>query len=77
MKPRHAAALALVGWYLLLPPINLDSKAVLDIDAPFSKWEIYKAFDSAADCEASEAFLMEKSHQFEREGNNFCQISTL
>jgi hypothetical protein len=47
MKPRHAAALALVGWYLLLPPINLDSKAVLDIDAPFSKWEIYKAFDSA------------------------------
>jgi hypothetical protein len=20
MKPRHAAALALIGWYLLLPP---------------------------------------------------------
>lgn len=22
MKPRHAAALALVGWYLMVPPYN-------------------------------------------------------
>ena len=22
MKPRHAAALALVGWYLMLPPLT-------------------------------------------------------
>jgi hypothetical protein len=22
MKPRHAAALALVGWYLMVPPIT-------------------------------------------------------
>jgi hypothetical protein len=24
MKPRHAAALALVGWYLMLPPTSRD-----------------------------------------------------
>jgi hypothetical protein len=36
MKPRHAAALALVGWYLLLPPIT-GIPSNLDVDAPFSK----------------------------------------
>ena len=26
MKPRHAAALALVGWYLLVPPDRDDAR---------------------------------------------------
>jgi hypothetical protein len=34
MKPRHAAAPALVGWYLMTPP--LDSGQVLS-DAPISQ----------------------------------------
>ena len=25
MKPRHAAVLALVGWYLMMPPLTPDS----------------------------------------------------
>ena len=32
MKPRHAAALALVGWYLMTPPPPFDPSA------PLSKW---------------------------------------
>jgi hypothetical protein len=26
MNPRHAAALALVGWYLMVPPISVQDK---------------------------------------------------
>ena len=37
MKPRHAAELALVGWYLMVPLIPLNRFRV-DIDAPSSKW---------------------------------------
>ena len=28
MKPRHAAALALVGWYLLYPPWSAKQQGV-------------------------------------------------
>ncbi len=65
MNPRHAAALVLVGWYLMLPPFKpintlppaftLDSleARVLNTEAPLSQWEIYQACDSADECEAA------------------------
>jgi len=34
MKPRHAAALALVGWYLMMPPW----RPTVDVSAPLSRW---------------------------------------
>jgi hypothetical protein len=46
MKLRHAAALALVGWYLMVPPIR-DGKV---IDVPVSQWEHLDSFDSAREC---------------------------
>jgi hypothetical protein len=49
MNLRHAAALALVGWYLMVPPY-VNRK--LSTDAPLSKWEVYVASDSADECEA-------------------------
>jgi hypothetical protein len=51
MKPRHAAALALVGWYLMVPPLRSDQK--LDASAPLSKWTIVirGSFDSARQCD--------------------------
>jgi hypothetical protein len=51
VKPRHAAALALVGWYLMVPPPVIHSSVPVDTDAPLSKWGIFSAHDSAADCE--------------------------
>ena len=51
MNLRRAAALALVGWYLMVPPpvgSNFDS---FDKNAPLSKWRQPAAFDSAAACE--------------------------
>ncbi len=53
---RHAAALALVGWYLMLPPMsgaispNLPSKE-LDTEAPLASWQNYRGFDTAKECD--------------------------
>ena len=48
MKLRHTAALALVGWYLMLPPAGQAS--LCDPDAPISRWKIVRSFDRADDC---------------------------
>jgi len=50
MKPRHAAALALVGWYLMMPPLYEDEKEPR-IDAPLNEWKINMSFDDADSCE--------------------------
>ena len=61
MNPRHAAALALVGWYLILPPMMMPCPSKhppkhppplsFDGDAPLSRWNAVRSFDSAGDCE--------------------------
>jgi hypothetical protein len=58
MKLCHAAALALVGWYLMIPPIEFESQAItsnvhVSSDAPFSKWEMSGSFDTAKECDAA------------------------
>ena len=67
MKLRHAAALALVGWYLMLPPANPANfsrtasviqviKDSSDLDAaakaPLGEWTIESGYDRAAECNA-------------------------
>jgi hypothetical protein len=52
MNLRHAAALALVGWYLMVPPTTHE---ILDIKAPLSQWVYEGAFDKADDCESARA----------------------
>jgi hypothetical protein len=49
MKLRHAAALALVGWYLMVPPFT-DGPQIIDPDASFSKWQVMDSFDTANAC---------------------------
>ncbi|MGO9060944.1 MAG: hypothetical protein ACLQU2_26710 [Candidatus Binataceae bacterium] len=48
MELQHAAALALVGWYLMLPPWIAQNR--FDANAPLSKWQISGRFDTAQDC---------------------------
>jgi hypothetical protein len=57
MKSRHAAALALVGWYLMTPPLNLAG--VPDSGAPISSWHNERSFDSARDCEEGKDTVLE------------------
>ena len=49
MEHRHAAALALVVWYLMLPPST--SVYTFDVKAPISKWIDFMIYDSARQCE--------------------------
>jgi hypothetical protein len=44
MKARHAAALALVGWYLMVPPNKNE-------DTPLSEWIVRRTYDSAEACQ--------------------------
>jgi hypothetical protein len=39
MKPCHAAALALVGWYIIQPPVAGPQR--VDTTAPISRWYFY------------------------------------
>jgi hypothetical protein len=61
-RVRHAAALVLVGWYLLAPPVykpkdSAESpfKPFTDLAAPLSAWTNYGGFDSASDCTSERA----------------------
>jgi|SRR5208282_904201 len=50
MKPRHTAALALVGWYLLLPPIK-NGAILPDAAVPLSEWLAVAHADTILSCE--------------------------
>jgi hypothetical protein len=61
MKPRHAAALALVGWYLIAPPLRsvepeleLHGEAdydYLDEHAAYPDWKLISVLNTEAECE--------------------------
>jgi hypothetical protein len=58
MNLRHTAALAPVGWYLMIsPPMRLsdgtiDPDLIPDLSAPLPHWFHVRSFDTAADCAA-------------------------
>jgi hypothetical protein len=56
MKPRHAAALAVVGWCLMVPPFTRHG---VNIKAPMFEWEQVASFETASEC-AEYAAGMEK-----------------
>jgi hypothetical protein len=47
MNLRLTAALALVGWYLMVPPNKKN-------DAPLSEWTVSRSYDSAQDCQSAQ-----------------------
>jgi hypothetical protein len=60
---RHAVALGLVGWYLMMPPME-PPYGPKDSDpfpwqshAPLPLWQIHEVFDTAAECKAAEEKL--------------------
>ena len=51
MRLRHAAAVALVGWYLMVPPVvGQGSGRNVWNHAPLRKWERAATFDSEEVC---------------------------
>lgn len=63
MKLRHAAALALAGWYLFTPPIGEDNTGraipgTMNTAAPLSDWlAVNTVFDSLAECKKAQRDL--------------------
>jgi len=53
-----AAALALAGWYLMLPPITLEPNPHVSFDAPLSQWFIESNYNSTGACEVGRAALL-------------------
>jgi hypothetical protein len=49
MNHRHAAALVLLGWYLMIPP--RDAKGVLQPHSPLRKWKRAANYNTAQECE--------------------------
>ncbi len=56
MKPCHAAALALVGWYLMVPPAIPNTHEV-NKSAPLAQWTIRRTFPRNAGCENAKSRL--------------------
>jgi hypothetical protein len=54
---RHAAALALLGWYLMIPP---DDEGRILPDAPLSTWVKSGSYDRAVECDKDLARAKEK-----------------
>jgi hypothetical protein len=50
---RHLAALALVGWYLIMPPDSAKIPHSVDSDIPLSRWTIVTSYDSEDTCETA------------------------
>jgi hypothetical protein len=73
MKTRHAAALALVGWYLLAPPSGPDDKPI--VTAPFSQWTDHHTYDTAAHCEARRLEIIDALPNSELDAIEYFQTS--
>jgi hypothetical protein len=59
MKLSHATVLALVGWYLMAPPIRPGGG--VDLAAPISRWELKGDFGSVAACEEARAHQIDRA----------------
>jgi hypothetical protein len=59
VKLRHAAALALVGWYLMIPPAVVEhgNHRIYTKAAPLSRWSLFQSFDTAKDCQKAATAL--------------------
>ena len=57
MKIGHAVTLALVAWYLLLPPLEVHR---LNQKAPLSLWDNVGTYETAAACKEQAAKLKQQ-----------------
>ena len=62
MKTFHAAALTLVAWYLMVPPL-VNAPYKIDSEAPLTEWKIYQTFDTADQCSKSLSSAQAKYEQ--------------
>jgi len=62
MNLSHTATLALVGWYLMIPPRTGHDQQTFDDHAPLASWFVFSAYDAAHECEGAK-FLNHEGHK--------------
>ena len=70
MNVRHASALALVPWYLMMPPVGKTGRLNLDVKAPFSLWQTFKVYDTEKQCQSEKTAIVEKANELLRDPEN-------
>jgi hypothetical protein len=61
MELSHAAALALVGWYLMVPPMLGDYSPK---PAPLNHWGLFQSFDTARECRDFQDDVLKSTKDF-------------
>ena len=75
MNLRHAAALALVGWYLMIPPTR-GAPAEILYHAPISLWEVSDQYDSKVECQNSlKEIVKNAQHNSDQCTNGDCAVT--
>jgi hypothetical protein len=76
MNIRHAAALALVGWYLMEPPAVGTPPDHLGVNlvAPLSEWTMDDSYDSVEDCHTALMRQFEISQHAKCRTENECAV---
>ena len=75
MNLRHAAALALVGWYLMIPPTR-GAPAEILYHAPLSEWEVGQVWHSKAECENTlKEITRDAQHDSDQCTNGDCAVT--
>jgi hypothetical protein len=67
VNPRHAVALALVGWYLMVPPVESCTGAFSGgacHPVPLEKWQIVGTYDSPSGCEKVKKLWIQKGRMY-------------
>jgi hypothetical protein len=54
MKANHIVGLALVAWYLMVPPL-VNEPYKIDTEAPLTSWKVYQTFNTAEECKKSQS----------------------
>ncbi len=67
VKLRHAAALALTGWYLMVPAQTKGGP--IDTSLPLSQWTMFESFDTAAGCQRKKSRVYDEAQRKDRAGD--------
>lgn len=57
---RHVAALAVIGWYLMVPPDSARIPHEVESEAPLSRWYIVVSYPTEDSCEKVLADIQNK-----------------
>jgi hypothetical protein len=59
MKANHIVGLALVAWYLMIPPL-VNEPYKIDTQAPMRSWKVHQTFNTAEECKKSQSAAQSK-----------------